>query len=101
MSKRIRLPEHSDPDSLRSGAIKVNENFDEIESDGWVTTNRLSDESVTTEKIGNISRVNMGLFQLVFNSTDNSLDIESNAAGIPYTKTDSTFSGSFEFMEAK
>ncbi len=89
MPKRISLNPRA-PDSLYTGALKINAALDELEErlDDTVTANTQAGGSVLIP-IG-------GGFRCRYNALDNSVDIEFQGPGIPYEKADTTFQGYLE-----
>jgi len=68
--------------------------------DGSVTELKLANGAVTTTKLGPVEAITLGgTFRHRYNSVDDTLDIEAAADGIPYVKSDSTFTGTYQDVE--
>ena len=92
MPQRISLDPRA-PDSLYTGALKINAALDEIEAQ---LAGKISKD---LEENGSIAIPIGGGFQCRYNAADNSVDIEFQGAGIPYEKIDTTFQGTLENVE--
>jgi len=66
-----------------------------VDGDGpQISTSGIADGAVTLPKM-----TWGGEFELVLNEVDNSLDFERPVDGIPYIRTDNTFSGTLDHIE--
>ncbi len=81
------------PDSLYTGALKINAALDGLEAELESKVSRvINEDGSVTIPIG-------GGFQCRFNPLDDSVDIEFKGAGIPYEKIDTAFQGLLENVE--